>query len=112
MRKTKPIPICQFDSCKDKCRMNGHRTPSWDKFCHFHSKKATINRFLTTLYNRMRNRIKGTTTRSPHLYKGLAILPRDVFYNWAKNHPDFLNLYKRYFTSGFDRRLAPSVNRM
>lgn len=60
----------------------------------------------------MNQRVRGTSTKRPDLYLGLPILPRDVFVNWAKNHPDFLKLYKRWLTNDFDRKLTPSVNRM
>ncbi len=60
----------------------------------------------------MRRRVQGKDTNRPDLYAGLPILPRDAFVSWAKNHPDFLNLYKQWFTSKFDRRLTPSINRM
>jgi hypothetical protein len=60
----------------------------------------------------MKNRTKGKNTDRPDLYKGLAILPKDVFLNWSKNHPEFLRLYKRWLTNDFDRKLTPSINRM
>ena len=60
----------------------------------------------------MNQRVQGRGTKRPDLYLGLPILPKDVFISWAKNHPDFLTLYKRWFSSGFDRKLTPSVNRM
>jgi hypothetical protein len=60
----------------------------------------------------MNRRVNGIATKRPDLYKGLPILPKDAFMVWAKNHPDFLNLYKRWFTSDFDRKLTPTVNRM
>ena len=39
-------------------------------------------------------------------------MPREVFYEWAKNHPDFLKLFKRWVSSGNDRKLVPTVNRI
>lgn len=60
----------------------------------------------------MNSRVKGKSTDRPDLYLGLSILPKDVFLNWARNHPDFLKLYKRWRSSDFDRRLTPVVNRM
>ncbi len=62
---------------------------------------------------RVKGKNKGSNAeRTRHLYLGLPILPRDVFINWGKNHPDFLSIYKRWVTSNFDRKLTPSVNRM
>lgn len=60
----------------------------------------------------MKSRVSGGSTKRPDLYRGLSILPKEVFISWAKNHSDFLSLYKQYVTSNFDRKLAPSVNRM
>lgn len=60
----------------------------------------------------MRQRVNGLGTRRPDLYAGKPIMPKDVFMSWAKNHPDFLSLYKRWVSSEFDRKLTPSVNRM
>jgi hypothetical protein len=50
--------------------------------------------------------------RNPHLWAGKAIMPRDVFMTWGKNHLDFLSLYKRWVSCDFDRKLTPSVNRI
>lgn len=114
MIKTKFIPVCTFNGCKKFRKRAG---TSWNKFCSSHNQKATITLFLGNLYSTMNKRVKGKVTghvaeRCSHLYLGLPILPRDVFITWAKNHPDFLKLYKRWFTSNFDRKLTPSINRM
>ena len=110
----KLIPTCPFKGCKRSRQKAGD---SWNKFCSSHAKKANMNGFLGTLYSQMDKRVKGkvhgfTAKRVEHLYLGLPILPRDAFLNWAKNHPDFLALYKRWFSNDFDRKLTPSVNRM
>jgi hypothetical protein len=114
IKKTKSIPICSLNGCKNKRKKNSNSNgrTSWDRFCQSHSRKATISRFLSNLYCCMNRRVRGKATSRPDLYLGLPILPRDVFYNWAKNHPDFLSLYKRWITNNFDRKLAPSINRM
>lgn len=59
----------------------------------------------------MRARIAGKGKDSEY-YAGKSLLSKDVFMTWARNHPDFLKLYKQYFMSKFDRRLAPSATRM
>ena len=61
----------------------------------------------------MKGRVNGTGgSHNRGNWKGKPILPRDVFYTWARNNPEFLRLYKRWFSSDFDRKLTPSVNRM
>lgn len=106
MAKAKPIKICDFKGCKNPS------SPNRDRFCSYHRVRATTSRFLSRRYVDMKSRVKGKSTKRPDLYKNLSIVPKDVFFNWAKNHPEFLKLYKRWFTSGFDRRFTPTVNRM
>jgi hypothetical protein len=60
----------------------------------------------------MKERVEGRSSHNRGNWAGKPILPKEVFIEWAKNHPDFLALYKRWFSSEFDRKLTPSVNRM
>ena len=100
---------CGFKGCKKPRAPFGKYHSS---FCYGHRFKVTIDAFLSRVYSKMRQRTKGRSTKRPDLYLGLAILPRDVFVDWSKNHPDFLKMYKRWFTNNFDRKLTPSINRM
>jgi hypothetical protein len=111
MSRTKTSKKCEYNGCKNlkKLHSNGNIHSS---FCSTHQHKATINSFVCKTYEKMKQRISGRGTRRPDLYVGKILLPRDIFVVWAKNHPDFLSLYKRYIMSDFDRRLAPSVNRI
>ena len=112
--KAKPIPICSFEGCKKNRKRNcGAVYIGWGRFCETHQNKATINGFLTKSYTRMQDRVRGTSiAHNKGNWKGKPILPRDVFYTWSRNNPEFLRLYKRWFSSDFDRKLTPSVNRM
>jgi hypothetical protein len=63
----------------------------------------------------MKSRVEGKVsnpTKNNKYYLGLPIMPRDVFLNWARNHPDFLRLYKAYVSSDFNQKLAPTLNRI
>jgi hypothetical protein len=112
MKRAKSKTICAFDGCKSKkCLRPGDKRLN-SRFCSFHCTKATKDSFLSNLYKKMKRRVRGKDTKRPDLYLGLSILPRDVFSNWAKNHPDFIYLYKRWFSNDFDRKLTPSINRM
>jgi hypothetical protein len=106
----KSAPTCTFEGCKRPKRNGGHG--SWGKFCRSHVNKATINGFLLNLYHNMKKRVDGRGSHNRGNWKGKPILPKDVFYTWAKNNPEFFKLYKRWFTNGFDRKLTPSINRM
>ena len=108
-KNTKPIK-CAIEWCKNpQSKKSGGK---FDRFCVSHKHKATIDRFLSNLYTRMNQRVQGKNTANPHLFKGKSIMPRDVFKEWAKNHPDFLKLYKQWTNNRFDQRLTPSVNRL
>lgn len=105
----KKAPKCQFEGCKNPCRINrkGYR-----RYCHFHVDKVTIESFLSKSYSAMKNRTKGKSTNRPDLYKGKPIVSREVFYTWARHHPEFLRLYKMWINCDFDQRFTPSVNRL
>jgi len=98
--------LCAHKKCKNTRTLNGSR------FCYSHRTKASISGFLSNIYTRMNQRVRGGNTRRPDLYKGLPIMPKNVFLTWSRNHPDFLRLYKQWVTSDFDRRLTPTLNRM
>lgn len=109
------IDKCAIKQCKKMRRYSNGVLGSI--YCTTHAHKATITAFLNKMYKDMKGRVTGTKTgavadRTKHIYLGKPILPKDVFVQWAKNHPDFLSLYKRYVMNDFERRLAPSVNRM
>lgn len=96
---------CKFKTCKNP--RSGRET-----FCNSHRKKVTIARFLSELYRGMNRRTRGKGTKRPDLYKGLPIMPKEVFFGWAQNHPHFLKLYKQWVNCNFDRKLTPTINRM
>jgi len=68
--------------------------------------------FLMRAYRNMKSRVTGVQKKRAHLYAGLPILPKDDFYVWAKNNPDFWRLYRNWVKSGYNRKLTPSVNRI
>ena len=108
--KRKKTNKCSFEGCKNLKHINCLKYR--EKYCSFHRRRATIGSFLSNAYSRMNERIKGTGTRNPHLYANKPIVSREIFVLWSKNHPDFLRLYKSWVNTGFDRRFAPSVNRL
>ena len=67
---------------------------------------------LVRSYRNMLSRVRGVQHKKAHLYLGLSVLPKEVFYLWAKASPDFLRLYEAWRVSDFQRRLTPSVNRI
>lgn len=73
--------------------------------------EKTPNGFLMRLYRNMLSRITGVQKLKFHLYKDKAIISREEFYAWARSTDEFYNLFRAYEESGFERKLAPSVDR-
>lgn len=74
--------------------------------------EKTKNGFLMRLYRNMKSRIEGVQWQKHHLYAGKYLLPRDEFYEWALASPKFHELFAAYEASGYERRLAPSADRV
>lgn len=67
---------------------------------------------LMRTYRNMKSRIEGVQWQKAHLYVGKYLMPKDEFYAWAVMNPDFHRLYAAWVESGYDRKLAPSVDRV
>lgn len=67
---------------------------------------------LMRCYRNMESRVAGIQWRKKHLYEGKELLSREEFYQWAINSPDFHSLFDAWESSGYDRKLAPSVDRV
>lgn len=74
--------------------------------------EKTIEGFLMRAYRNMKSRITGVQKRKHYLYIGKELLPKEVFYAWARGSSDFLKLYKEWVNFGFNQKLTPSVNRI
>jgi hypothetical protein len=74
--------------------------------------EKSINGFLVRSYRNMLNRVLGIYEPKAHIYKGKEILSKEEFYEFSRNDPQFLKLYKNWVNNNFDRRLSPSVNRI
>jgi len=65
---------------------------------------------LMMTYNNMDRRVRGYV--KSHLYKGLDILDRNIFYSWSQSDPMYISLYNEWVLSGYERRLSPSIDRI
>lgn len=74
--------------------------------------EKTISGFLMRTHRNMRSRVSGIQHFKAHLYKGLEVLSRKDFYEWAKANKDFQRLYRQWVATGYDRKLTPSINRI
>jgi hypothetical protein len=60
----------------------------------------------------MKSRVNGVLKNKAHLYCGKELLSKDEFYNWALNSNEFITLFNNYCSSGFDIKVAPSIDRI
>lgn len=67
---------------------------------------------LMRIYRNMLSRVTGVQRHKFHLYAGKTILDKREFYDWAMSSRTFHRLYDAWAESGFDRKLAPSVDRI
>lgn len=68
--------------------------------------------FLMRAYRNMKSRITGVQKRKHHLYVGKTLLDKADFYLWAQESAEFHRLFAAYEASGYDRKLAPSPDRL
>lgn len=91
----------------EDCRKEHHAKT----FCYFHYTRSTDG-FLQKCYKNMRQRVTGIQSSKAHIYLGLDILQKDLFVSVSKTNSDFLRLFKEYQQNNYDRKLAPSVDRI
>lgn len=68
--------------------------------------EKTPKGFLMRLYRNMKSRITGVQDA------GKTLLSKEEFYEWAINHPDFIDLFAQWSISAWDISLTPSVDRL
>ena len=74
--------------------------------------EKTPKGFLMREYRNMQSRVLGVQKQKAHLYLGLTLLNRDLFYEWANNQLQFHALFDIWTASGYDRKLTPTVDRI
>jgi len=89
---------------KQKRKENGN---SWTK-----KYEKTRKGFLVRTYRNMKSRVEGVQKKKAHLYKGLPLLDKESFYNWALNDSEFISLFIKWEISDYDRKLTPSIDRI
>jgi hypothetical protein len=67
---------------------------------------------LMRIYRNMKSRIEGVQWKKHHLYQGKDLLSKEEFYAWAESQPEFHKLYDEWVDSDYQRKLAPSVDRI
>lgn len=74
--------------------------------------EKTKKGFLMRMYRNMKSRIDGVQWQKAHLYSGKKLIDKNEFYDWVNNNSKFHELFDAYEKSGYDRKLAPSVDRI
>lgn len=74
--------------------------------------EKTPRGFLMRLYRNMKSRTSGVQKLKYHLYRGKCLLDKQEFYTWALSQESFWKLYSKWVASGYERRLAPSADRV
>lgn len=74
--------------------------------------EKTKRGFLMRIYRNMQSRIEGIQRTKAHLYVGLNLLGREMFYAWAMDDPTFHQLFLVWEQEGYPRKLTPSVDRI
>ena len=72
--------------------------------------RKTKRGYLSKTYTNMDGRVKGRS--KPWLYKGLPICGRHDFIDWSINDRMFNMLFEEWERSGYDLKLAPSIDRL
>ena len=72
--------------------------------------EKTPKGYLMRSYRNMQSRVEGIQKKGS--WYGKELLPREDFYAWALNDPTFKLLFSLYESSGYERKLAPSPDRI
>lgn len=85
-----------------RARTKGAATKKYEK---------TLPGFIMRQYRNIKSRIEGVQTHNSHLYAGKFLMPKEEYYAFALNDPDFNLLWAEYAASGYDSSKAPSPDR-
>ena len=106
---------CLFGVASTCKKCNGIKRQEYNLrvgYAHYKKYEKTPKGFIMRMYRNMKSRITGIQKDKFHLYCGKEILTKEEFYAWALEHEQFKSLYKNYVNSNYDRKLAPSVDRI
>lgn len=71
----------------------------------------TYSGYILKSYHSMKQRTLGKLECFAR-WKGKELLPKSDFIKWTENNAEFLNLFKAWTLSGYQKKLSPSINRL
>jgi len=113
------MKICKIEGCCQKVRAKQLCYNHWQQESRKQTKnksiktyEKTINGFLMRVYRNMLSRVNGIQKEKLHIYKGLEILDKEMFYQWSKTDHIFNTLFKNWELSNYNQKLTPSIDRI
>jgi hypothetical protein len=73
--------------------------------------EKTLKGKLVRTYRNMTSRVNGILKSKIHLYLGLDILDKHIFYEWSLNNEEYNTLFNNWVVSGYKIKLSPSIDR-
>lgn len=74
--------------------------------------EKTKKGFLVRTYRNMLSRVTGVTKNKNHLYLGLEILDKNIFYDFSINNKEFNALFSDWEKMNYNRKFTPSIERI
>lgn len=95
---------CLLQKQRERRRLTGNNaTKKYEK-----TKKG----FLMRAYRNMESRVRGIQRDKCTSHYGQPILPRQTFYEWSLNNPDFHDLFEAWEKENYRQAISPSVDRI
>lgn len=74
--------------------------------------EKTKKGFLVRCYRNMLSRVSGIQKHKYHLYVNLPILNKEYFYEWSLSNNNFNELFDKWESSNYERKICPSIDRI
>jgi hypothetical protein len=97
----------KFDKLEWQRNRRANNDNSWTR-----KYEKTKKGFLVRMYRNMKSRTCGIQKKKSHLYLGLTLLEKDLFYDWALSSEQFNSMFSAWELSNYHRKLTPTVDRI
>jgi hypothetical protein len=97
----------KFDKLEWQRNRRANNDNSWTR-----KYEKTKKGFLVRMYRNMKSRTCGIQKKKSHLYLGLTLLEKDLFYDWALSSEQFHAMFSAWELSNYHRKLTPTVDRI